>query len=113
VLSNLVGNALTHTPPEAKITVRVAPAQDRVLLEVSDTGPGLPPDDADRVFERFYRTDTSRTRESGGTGLGLSIVAALVAAHHGTVTVDSNPGVGTTFTVALPRVDHHLGTESP
>ncbi|MFQ6398905.1 sensor histidine kinase [Nocardia sp. KC 131] len=103
VLGNLLNNALTHTPPDAEVKVRLTPEFDEVILEVADTGPGLPTDQAERVFERFYRTDTSRTRASGGTGLGLSIVQALVAAHEGAVSVDSTPGVGTTFTVRLPR----------
>ncbi|RBO87517.1 two-component system OmpR family sensor kinase [Nocardia puris] len=103
VLANLVNNALTHTPPDADITVALTPELYDVVLEVADTGPGLPPDEADRVFERFYRTDTSRTRASGGTGLGLSIVRALVEAHGGTVGVRSVPGEGTIFTVRLPR----------
>lgn len=103
VLSNLVGNALTHTPPEAIVTVRVSTTDDYAVLQVSDTGPGLPADEVDKVFERFYRTDSSRTRQSGGTGLGLSIVSALVAAHGGTVSVQSAQGQGATFTVTLPR----------
>lgn len=103
VLTNLLNNALIHTPPDAEVTVRLAPAEDEILLEVADTGPGLPAGEAERIFERFYRTDTSRTRASGGTGLGLSIVRALVTAHGGGVTVASTPGVGTTFTVRLPR----------
>ncbi|MQY24644.1 sensor histidine kinase [Nocardia aurantia] len=103
VLGNLVNNALIHTPPDAAVEVRLAPAVDEVLLEVADTGPGLPPDQAERIFERFYRTDSSRSRDSGGTGLGLSIVQALVDAHGGTVTVHSVPDAGTTFTVRLPR----------
>ncbi|WP_051499024.1 cell wall metabolism sensor histidine kinase WalK [Nocardia sp. BMG51109] len=103
VLANLVNNALVHTPPEAAVTVRLTPADEEVVLEVTDTGPGLPPDQADRIFERFYRTDASRSRDSGGTGLGLSIVRALVAAHGGAVSVRSAVGEGTTFTVRLPR----------
>ncbi|WP_084655544.1 sensor histidine kinase [Nocardia altamirensis] len=103
VLSNLLNNALTHTPPDASVAVRLTPAADEVMLEVADTGPGLPQDEADRVFERFYRTDGSRTRSSGGTGLGLSIVQALVSAHGGTVSVQSAEGIGTVFTVRLPR----------
>ncbi|MBF6173056.1 HAMP domain-containing protein [Nocardia blacklockiae] len=103
VLSNLVNNALVHTPPEAAVTVRLTPAADEVVVEVADTGPGLPPDQVERIFERFYRTDASRSRDSGGTGLGLSIVQALVAAHGGTVGVTSTVGAGTTFTVRLPR----------
>ncbi|MBL1077542.1 HAMP domain-containing histidine kinase [Nocardia sp. 2] len=104
VLANLVNNALVHTPADAAVTVRLTPAEQHVLLEVADTGPGLKAEQAERVFERFYRTDSSRTRGSGGgTGLGLSIVQALVTAHGGTVSVTSTPGAGTTFTVRLPR----------
>ena len=108
VLANLVGNALMHTPPSASVTVRLAPRPDEVILEVIDTGPGLAPEDAERVFERFYRTDSSRNRRSGGTGLGLSIVSALIAAHGGAVGVRSTQGVGTTFTVTLPRGEDQL-----
>ncbi|MFC9432823.1 sensor histidine kinase [Nocardia sp. NPDC057030] len=103
VLANLLNNALTHTPPDAAVAVRLTPTADEVLLEVADTGPGLPADEADRIFERFYRTDNSRARTSGGAGLGLSIVQALVTAHGGTVDVRSTEGTGTTFTVRLPR----------
>lgn len=103
VLANLLGNALVHTPPEAAVMVRLTPARDEVRIDVIDSGPGLSAEAAARVFERFYRTDTSRTRASGGSGLGLSIVHALVAAHGGRVTVHSEPGEGATFTVVLPR----------
>jgi two-component system OmpR family sensor kinase len=106
VVGNLVGNALTHTPPQARVTVRLSqdPADpEMVVVAVSDEGPGLAPDDAERVFERFYRADASRTRAAGGTGLGLSIVASLVAAHGGRVDLDTAPGRGATFAVRLPR----------
>jgi two-component system OmpR family sensor kinase len=103
VLANLVGNAVRHTPESASITVCVSTTEESVVLEVQDTGPGLGEEEAAHVFERFYRTDSSRTRESGGSGLGLSIVAALVAAHNGTVDVRSTPGAGATFRVELPR----------
>ncbi|GAF49555.1 two-component histidine kinase PhoR [Rhodococcus wratislaviensis NBRC 100605] len=103
VLGNLLANAVKHTPATADVTVRLSTTERSVVLEVADTGPGLSEEDAARVFERFYRTDASRTRESGGSGLGLSIVAALVAAHRGSVTVDSRPGEGATFRVELPR----------
>ena len=75
---------------------------DRVRLEVADEGPGLAPDVAARVFERFYRGDPARTRASGGSGLGLSIVAAVAAAHGGRVSVDTAAGAGARFVVDLP-----------
>jgi two-component system OmpR family sensor kinase len=106
VVGNLVTNALTHTPPGTKVTVRLsedAADPDSVVLSVADDGPGLAPADAQRVFERFYRADTSRTRAAGGSGLGLSIVASLVAAHGGRVDLTTAPGAGATFAVRLPR----------
>jgi two-component system OmpR family sensor kinase len=104
VLSNLVTNALQHTPESAKITVRVGTDGGDAVLEVADEGPGMTPEDAHRAFERFYRTDSSRTRTSGGTGLGLSIVHSLVVAHGGTVRVTTAPGKGCRFRVNLPRI---------
>ncbi|MEE6168443.1 sensor histidine kinase [Mycolicibacterium sp. 120322] len=104
VLGNLVANALQHTPETAGITVRVGTDGDNAVLEVCDEGPGMSQEDARRVFERFYRADTSRTRASGGTGLGLSIVDSLVYAHGGTVRVATGPGQGCRFTVSLPRI---------
>lgn len=103
VLSNLVANALQHTPASADVVVRVGTQGDDVVLEVADTGPGMSQQDASRVFERFYRTDSSRARASGGTGLGLSIVDSLVHAHGGDVTVTTAPGEGCCFRVRLPR----------
>ena len=107
VLSNLIVNAIRHTGDDARITVRVGTDDHSAILAVADTGPGLSPDDRARVFERFYRGDSSRHRDerSGGSGLGLSIVAALVAAHDGTVGVEDTPGGGATFWVRLPRLE--------
>jgi two-component system, OmpR family, sensor kinase len=112
VIGNLVGNALTHTPPGTPVRVRIAsgtlapvagrPPVPAVVLDVEDDGPGMTPEQAQRVFERFYRADQARTRTSGGTGLGLSIVASLVAAHGGTVSVRTAPGKGADFQVKLP-----------
>ena len=104
VLGNLVANALQHTPETADITVRVGTDDDDAVLEVADEGPGMSQEDAQRVFERFYRTDSSRARTSGGTGLGLSIVDSLVYAHGGTVSVTTAPGQGCRFQVSLPRI---------
>lgn len=103
VLGNLVANALQHTPSSAEITVRVGTVGDHAVLEVADRGPGMQQQDAQRVFERFYRADASRTRASGGAGLGLSIVDSLVRAQGGTVTVTTAPGQGCCFRVVLPR----------
>jgi two-component system OmpR family sensor kinase len=102
VFGNLVANALTHTPAGTPVTVRVSTDTDAACVEIADSGPGIVAEDRDRVFERFFRADASRTRASGGSGLGLSIVSALVSAHGGTVAVDETPGGGATFTVRLP-----------
>ncbi|WP_445168449.1 sensor histidine kinase [Mycolicibacterium sp. Dal123E01] len=104
VMGNLMANALQHTPETARIAVRVGTAADDAVLEIVDEGPGMTDDDARRVFERFYRTDSSRARTSGGTGLGLSIVDSLVYAHGGRVTVRTAPGQGCCFRVSLPRI---------
>lgn len=109
VLGNLMANALQHTPDTAGVTVRVGTVGDDAVLEVCDEGPGMSSDDANRVFERFYRTDTSRARASGGTGLGLSIVDSLVQAHGGNVRVTTTPGQGCRFTVSLPRITESTG----
>ncbi|CAN3130911.1 histidine kinase [Mycobacterium sp. smrl_JER01] len=104
VLSNLMANALQHTPESAAVTVRVGTDDDAAVLEVCDEGAGMDPEDAQRVFERFYRADSSRARASGGTGLGLSIVDSLVYAHGGRVSVTTAPGQGCRFRVSLPRI---------
>ena len=102
VLDNLLANVRAHTPPGTPGQVVIRHDGTTAIVEVSDRGPGLSPDEAARVFERFYRADPSRSRRHGGTGLGLGIVAAIVAAHGGTVTVSSAPGTGSTFRVELP-----------
>jgi two-component system OmpR family sensor kinase len=106
VIGNLMNNALTHTPDGTAVAVRLlaGPRQPvpSVVLEVADQGPGLRRDQAEHVFERFYRADQARTRTAGGTGLGLAIVAALVAAHDGTVALQTAPGQGATFRITLP-----------
>ncbi|UQX11904.1 sensor histidine kinase [Candidatus Mycobacterium methanotrophicum] len=104
VLGNLVTNALQHTPESADITVRVGTDADDAILEVIDEGPGMSQQDALRIFERFYRTDSSRARTSGGSGLGLSIVDSVVNTHGGIVTVTTAPGQGCRFYVSLPRI---------
>ena len=104
-LTNLLANAITYTaakgePGSVRFGVRGAP--ESVLLWVSDTGIGIPARYRDRVFERFFRVDRARSRESGGTGLGLSIVRNIAIAHGGTVSLESDIGVGSTFTMELP-----------
>ena len=102
VLDNLLANVRAHTPPGTTATVRVDQVGEQAQIEVRDTGPGMPEEDAQRVFERFYRADPARARTRGGSGLGLSIVAAIVAAHGGTVSATSAPGAGLVVTVLLP-----------
>ena len=102
VVDNLLGNVRAHTPEGTTARVTVTDDAGGVIIEVADTGPGMPPEQVAHVFERFYRSDPSRSRLHGGAGLGLSIVSAIVAAHGGTVTAFSRPGTGTTFTVWLP-----------
>jgi two-component system OmpR family sensor kinase len=107
VIGNLLNNALTHTPPDTPVRVKISSgmldhATPAVVLDVEDDGPGMERDQAQRVFERFYRADQARNRASGGTGLGLAIVSGLVAAHGGTVSVRTAPGEGADFQVRLP-----------
>jgi two-component system, OmpR family, sensor kinase len=107
VVGNLVNNAVTHTPAGTPVRVKIGrgtleTGSPAVVLDVEDDGPGMTTDQAQRVFERFYRADAARNRASGGTGLGLAIVAGLVAAHGGTVSVRTAPGQGADFQVKLP-----------
>ena len=102
LLINLLDNALAHTPPGGAVTVRLRPVSGQVVMEVEDTGPGIAPEHLPHLFERFYRGDPARARESGGAGLGLAIVKEIAEAHGGTVRVDSILGKGSVFTVTLP-----------
>jgi two-component system phosphate regulon sensor histidine kinase PhoR len=102
ILDNLVDNAVKYTPEGGEITVAWQADNGQVVLEVADTGIGIPQQDLQRIFERFYRVDKARSREMGGTGLGLSIVKHLAQAMRGNVTASSELGKGTTFTVRLP-----------
>jgi two-component system phosphate regulon sensor histidine kinase PhoR len=104
VLDNLVDNAIKYTPT-GRITARWRATPIEVIIEVEDTGMGIPAADQPRIFERFYRVDKARSREMGGTGLGLAIVKHLVQAMKGTVRVVSEEGIGSLFTVSLPRGD--------
>ncbi len=102
VIDNLLGNVRAHTPQGTTTTVHVDQEGTMAQITVRDTGPGMPTDEAPRIFERFYRTDTARTRTHGGSGLGLSIVSAIVASHGGTVSAAAAPGQGMAVTVRLP-----------
>jgi two-component system phosphate regulon sensor histidine kinase PhoR len=103
-VSNLVDNAIKYTPEGGRIRVSAKSVGGEVLIEVADTGIGIPAEDVPRVFERFYRVDKSRSREMGGTGLGLSIVKHVVQVHGGSVDVESAVGKGSTFRVRLPAI---------
>ena len=102
VLVNLLDNAIKYTPRGGMIGITVHVVQDKAVLEVRDTGIGIPAESLPHVFKRFYRSDQARSRESGGTGLGLSIVQAICNAHGGTVNVESANGLGTVVRVGLP-----------
>ncbi|ABZ84636.1 signal transduction histidine kinase, putative [Heliomicrobium modesticaldum Ice1] len=102
VLVNLTENAIKYTPEGGQVSVRATRGCDSVILEVQDTGIGIPEESLPRIFERFYRVDKARSRELGGTGLGLAIVKHIIERSGGRVTVQSKVGVGSTFTVTFP-----------
>jgi signal transduction histidine kinase len=102
--TNLVDNALKFTPANGEVVIRAGQAAGQVEISVSDTGPGISAEDLPRIFDRFYQTDKSRSRERLGSGLGLSIANEIIQAHHGKITVHSLPGKGSTFTIILPVI---------
>ncbi|MGE5704673.1 MAG: two-component system histidine kinase PnpS [Clostridia bacterium] len=102
ILLNLITNAVAYTPEEGTICIDVKQGKDTVTIQVSDTGIGIPESDLSRIFERFYRVDKARSRDSGGTGLGLAIVKHLMDTLHGHIRVESEEGRGTTFTLTFP-----------
>ena len=104
VFDNLIDNAIKYTESGGSVEIVARAQGSEVRIQIQDTGMGIPPEDLPRVFERFYRVDKARSRELGGTGLGLSIVKHYVQALEGEILVDSTEGVGTTFTLKLPRV---------
>ncbi len=113
VLTNLVQNAIVHTPAGGDVTIQAQARDGAVEVQVRDTGEGVTAEDLPRIFEPFYRGDPSRTRKDGGSGLGLSIVKALVEAHGGTVSVVSDLGRGSIFTVRLPAIPSGGRTTQP
>jgi two-component system, OmpR family, sensor histidine kinase BaeS len=103
VLYNLLDNALRHTPEGGTVRCVIRKTEQQILFEISDEGPGIPPADLERVFERLYRTDAARNRETGGSGLGLAIVRTLVEAHGGQVGAANRLEGGAVFTISLPH----------
>jgi len=102
ILINLIDNAIKYTPKNGKVKVSLKKEQEKISIIISDTGIGIPNDDLNRIFERFYRVDKARSRKEGGTGLGLAIVKHIVIAFDGKISVKSKLNIGTTFTVYIP-----------
>ncbi len=109
VIYNILDNAIKYTPPGGVIRLRLVRSGRNAVLTIADNGPGIPKEDQAHIFDRFYRVDKARSRDTGGTGLGLSIVHQFVLMHGGNVSVDSTEGVGTTFTIELPMGGHLAG----
>jgi two-component system heavy metal sensor histidine kinase CusS len=101
-VGNLVSNALAHTPPGGAVVLGTNADSSTIRIEVSDTGVGIPPEALPRVFDRFFRVDSSRSQGSGGTGLGLAIVQSIALLHGGNVEISSQPGQGTRVTLRMP-----------
>ncbi len=106
VLANLVDNAIRHTPPGGQVVVAASQTAGSIRVEVTDTGPGIPSEALPRVFDRLYRVDPSRDRETGGSGLGLTIARQLVEAHGGAIRAESVEGMGSRFGFDLPAAGH-------
>jgi heavy metal sensor kinase len=104
-LTNLVENAVKYTPPGGAVELALARAEGAAVVSVTDTGIGIAAGDTERIFEPFVRLDAARARDTGGTGLGLAIARSIVAAHEGTITVESAPGAGSRFAIRLPLAD--------
>ena len=103
VVTNLLSNAIVYNRPGGRVTLSVVAEGNSVVMTVADTGVGIPEAELPRVFDRFFRVDKARSRESGGSGLGLAICKSIVDAHGGTITVSSQPGKGTEVIVRLRR----------
>ncbi|MDX1410530.1 MAG: ATP-binding protein [Nitrospirales bacterium] len=110
---NLLDNAIRHTPQDKSVTVTIQSSEDMVVLMVQDTGSGIATEHLPHIFERFYRADSARDRKSGGTGLGLAIAKEITLAHNGTITVQSEVGKGSVFTVNLPTILSNHPDQNP
>jgi two-component system sensor histidine kinase SenX3 len=104
-VKNLIDNAIQYSEPKNRVGIGVKATDNSVQIAVADAGMGIPQDEQARIFERFYRVDVSRSRQTGGTGLGLSLVKHIALSHGGEVTLFSQVGIGSTFTIRLPRFD--------
>jgi signal transduction histidine kinase len=102
VLGNLLSNAFKFTPHGGSVTLSIEPVTGGVRMQVRDTGAGIPPEQLPRIFDKFYQADNQSAARGGGSGLGLAIAKQIVDAHGGSITCESTPGVGTTFTITLP-----------
>ena len=109
VMMNILGNAVKYTPDGGCIRITAGSTEDTVWMEVWDNGIGIPEKDREHIFDRFYRVDKARSRESGGTGLGLSIAREIVLRHHGSITLPPHQGPGTTVRLVLPIVQGREG----
>lgn len=105
IIFNLVENGIKYNTPGGKLFVRLFRKDDNVIMQIQDTGVGIPEESLSHIFERFYRVDKARSRKSGGSGLGLAIVRIIVERNRGEISVESTPGVGSTFTVSFPAFD--------
>jgi two-component system phosphate regulon sensor histidine kinase PhoR len=111
ILFNLAENGVKYNKVGGALSLKLSRINEDAVLQISDTGVGIPEGAIDRVFERFYRVDKARSRQSGGSGLGLSIVKTMVERNDGTITVSSQEGIGTTFTVTFPVFDVEVPEE--
>jgi signal transduction histidine kinase len=103
ILLNLLSNAVKYTPEGGAINVNIMDHTGEAVVSISDTGIGIPENEVDTIFERFYRTEKSRNRQTGGAGIGLTIVKSILEAHGGTVEVMSKEGLGSTFLIKIPK----------
>lgn len=112
LVANLITNAIQHTPPGGKVTVTLDCEDRHAVIQVKDTGSGIAPEDRARIFDRFYRASSDRSRKTGGSGLGLAIARAIALAHQGSIQVKSELGKGSIFTVRLLRLNSHFTPKS-
>jgi signal transduction histidine kinase len=113
LVSNLISNAIQYTPPHGKVQVTLSRLDHQGLITIQDTGIGIAPSEQKRIFDRFYRVDSARSRATGGSGLGLAIAQAIVQSHHGSIQVQSESGKGSTFMISLPLKIGHFHQAKP